>query len=159
MTQTTPCLPHVVNSTFTAMPDDARATRTRGERPTAASTAMYFRHRGSSVQIIRAERDPATGKAKPKPVGSFSKDKLDVPAKLREQLSAEEIQSVQGWIEAYRPVDALKNELAARTLAETIEAASNWLEQAEPAEARVVVGDVLTAWQRLRRVLAAKNLV
>jgi len=120
---------------------------------------MYFRHRGSSVQIIRAERDPATGKAKTKPVGSFSKDKLDVPDKVRELLSEEELKSVLGWIDAYRPVDALKSELAARTLAETMETAAAWLEQAEPEAARIVATDMLTAWQRLRRVLAAKNLV
>jgi len=121
-------------------------------------TSLYFRHRGSNVQVIRAGRDPGTGKPKPKPVGSFSKDKLEVPDKLREQLSPDEMRLVQGWIDAYRPVDVLKGELAARTLAETIEAAATWLEQAEPEVARVVVDDVLTAWQRVRRVLAAKGL-
>jgi hypothetical protein len=119
---------------------------------------MHFRHRGNNVQIVRSQTDPATGKRRSVPIGSINKTRSEIPAALRQACSPEEIAEIETWLAAQRQLETLRDEVAARTLAEQIERAANWLQRAEPAAARQVFDELAGAWQRLRRAAAAKSL-
>jgi hypothetical protein len=120
---------------------------------------MHFRFRGNNVQIVKSQPDPATGKAKSVPVGSINRSNMAISDKLRSSCSPVEIKRIEDWVARYQVVDRLKTNHAALTLPEQIASATEWFETANPAEARELADDILTAMRMLRSVLQRREIV
>lgn len=120
---------------------------------------MHFRHRGNSVQIVRSEKDPETGKAKPTPIGSLRKPELRIPDALAKACTPAELEAIERWVADYTRIDTLKAEIVARTMPETLPQVAAWLKQADEAEARALAAELVGAWQQVRRAIVARNLI
>lgn len=120
---------------------------------------MHFRFRGNSIQIVRSQPDPKTGKARSIPLGSINRASLVVSDKLRANCSAGELQEIESWVKGYQSTVDLKSKHAALTLPEQIGAAIGWFEKAKPDEARQVVEDIVATWTLLRAVLHKQGLL
>jgi hypothetical protein len=119
---------------------------------------MYFRFRGNSIQIVKSQMDPSTGKAKSVPLGSINRSNLAISEKLSASCSKRELEEIQAWVEHHRSVDDLKRKFAALTLPEQIAAAIEWFTEASPEDAGQIAADVIAATMALRQVIVKRGL-
>lgn len=87
---------------------------------------MHFRIRKNVVQLVRTHYDPASKGPRAEIVGRVPLDVLEFPAELRAKLTDEEIEQARAWLEHNQRTVLLREEMAARTLAETLAAANRW---------------------------------
>ena len=120
---------------------------------------MHFRFRGNNIQIVKSQPDPATGKSKSVPIGSINRSNMAISDKLRSSCSPVELKRIESWVARYQVVDRLKANHAAVTLPEQIASATEWFETADPAEARELADDILTAMRMLRSVMQRREIV
>jgi len=120
---------------------------------------MYFRFRGNNIQVVKSQLDPATGKAKSMPLGSFNRATLAISDKLSSNCSAGELKEIEAFVKRQQGVDKLKRKIAALTLPEQIATAIEWLDEAGGEEAAEVADDMLAASSALRRALVKRGLV
>ena len=121
---------------------------------------MHFRVRKNVVQLIRTTYDKSRKKGNNAIIGTVRLAKPELSAELRRELKAEEIAAFDAWVKTQRHTDALREELAALTLAETVARAERWFErEGDSVAARAAVAEVVLQWQTLRRLLARKGLL
>ncbi|OGA47269.1 MAG: hypothetical protein A3G24_09140 [Betaproteobacteria bacterium RIFCSPLOWO2_12_FULL_62_13] len=121
---------------------------------------MHFRVRKNVVQLIRTTYDKSRKKGNNAIIGTVRLAKPELSAELRRELKAEEIAAFDAWMKTQRHTDALREELAALTLAETVARAERWFErEGDSVAARAAVAEVVLQWQTLRRLLARKGLL
>jgi hypothetical protein len=121
---------------------------------------MHFRVRKNVIQFIRTNYDPATKKPKVVVVGRVALNNPVIPHNLREALSAEELIEAENWIKYQHHITALREELAALTLAENLSLANNWFSrQGESEAASLAMANLLPELQALRKTLKNINLV
>jgi hypothetical protein len=119
---------------------------------------VHFRFRGNSIQVVKSQRDPVTGRAKSVPLGSINRLTLGISAKLRANCTPDELKEIAAWVRHYQSLDALKHKHAALTLPEQIAAAIQWFKVADDSEARQIADDVLTTAAELRSTLNKRGL-
>lgn len=121
---------------------------------------MHFRQRDNVIQVIRTTYDGETKKAKNLVVGRLSRVNPVVNDKLQDACSPEELQEVETWIAEQGTVDGLKNELAAKTLAEQINRAGLWFDAVQDGDAgRKLAAEAQFAWMDLRSKLRKLDLL
>ena len=120
---------------------------------------MHFRFRGNNIQVVKSQKDMATGKAKSVPLGSINRATLEISEKLRSNCSPGELEEITNWVSGYQSVVELKSRYAALTLAEQIGTAIEWFRKANPDEARQVADDILATAAVLRRELDKRGLL
>jgi len=112
---------------------------------------MHFRIRQNVVQLVRTEYDKETKKPKATVVGGLRRAKPEVNEDLKKALTPEELAEVDRWIATEQRLQALKEEVASLSLAETMTLAEQWFaRQNGSEEARSVATQVVAGWQRLR---------
>jgi hypothetical protein len=121
---------------------------------------MHFRIRKNVIQLIRTTYDKATKKGKNTIVGTVKLDKPELTDDVRGDLSPAEIAEFECWVGTQRQVSALRQELAALTLADTLEQAAAWFQRQDDTDTmRTLAIDIHHKWQLLRRVFAKNNLL
>jgi len=120
---------------------------------------MHFRERGHVVQVIRTTYDPATKKGKNEIVGRLVKANPQVTDELKAVLAKEELKEVAAWIAGHAKVEALKREVAVRTLTEQLALAEEWFAGQKSDDAHFLASSLVPAWARLRAALKRNGLI
>jgi len=119
---------------------------------------MHFRIRQNIVQLVRTEYDKETKKPKATIVGRLKRAKPELDEELKKALTPEEITEVERWMATDQRLQALKEEVASLSLAETMELAEQWFARQNGNEdARLVATQVVASWQRLRSQMRKHN--
>jgi len=121
---------------------------------------MHFRVRKNVIQLIRISYDAQKKRGTNTIVGTvrLADPVLDESTKV--VLTAEEVEEFERWLQQYRRLEELRQELAALTLPEVLANAQLWFDRQENSDtARVVANDILLQWQSLRRLLLKKGLL
>ena len=112
---------------------------------------MYFRIHQNTVQLVRTEQDQQTKKPKATIVGRLKRAKPEMDEDLKKALTPEETAEVERWMVSDQRLQALKEEVAALSLAETMEYAEEWFMHQDGSEvARMLATQVAASWLRLR---------
>jgi hypothetical protein len=115
---------------------------------------VHFRIRKNIVQFIRTSYNPETKKPRALIVGRLALSETSLPAELRAQLNEAELAEAETWMANHHRTSLLREELAARTLAETLRLATSWFERPEVAvDARAIAKDMKPELQAFRKVL------
>lgn len=112
---------------------------------------MRFRIHQNTVQLVRTEQDPQTKKPKATIVGRLQRAKPGLDEDLKKALTPKEAAEVERWMMSDQRLQALKEEVAALSLAETMEYAEAWFVHQDGSEvARILATQVVASWLRLR---------
>jgi hypothetical protein len=114
---------------------------------------MHYRIRGNSVQVVKTQPDPKTGKVRSVPVGSANLATGKLSDRLSQGLTPAEIAEVETWTTARTELERQKRGLEARMLPETLAHIAEWVGQADKAEVEQVADQVQFAMADLRRAL------
>jgi hypothetical protein len=115
---------------------------------------MHFRIRKNVVQLVRTRYDPATKGPRAEIVGRVPLDAGEVPTELRAKLTDEERQQADDWFGHNQRTLLLREEMAARTLAETLAAANRWfLRQDDLEQHRWIADGILPELASLRKTI------
>lgn len=120
---------------------------------------MHFRERNQIVQVIRTKYDAVTKKGKNEIVGRLSKANPKITDELKSALTPEERKEVSAWIAGHASVEALRRELAVRTLSEQLALAEAWFKDKKDDDARLLAASLAPACTRLRAALKKGGLV
>lgn len=121
---------------------------------------MHFRVRKNVIQLIRVNYDAGKGKGVNTVVGSVKLAEPQLPAELQAALTAAEQAEFSEWLSTRYRTEAVREELAALTLAETMAAAERWFErEGDTQAARTTADSVVLQWQSLRRSMAKRGLL
>jgi hypothetical protein len=118
---------------------------------------LHFRLRGSSVQIVRSQPDPGTGKARTVPVGSANLETGQLNERAAAALSPEEVREVEAWIAERRSLRMKRCEVAFLGLAEQIGELTEWMRHADETMVDRTMPDVLHAMRELSRAVARRR--
>jgi hypothetical protein len=115
---------------------------------------VHFRIRKNVVQCVRTTYDGQRKKPHAEVVGSIPLGRPVITPELREKLSEHELLQAMNWVEREQRTTLLREELAARTLAETLQAANRWFaRQDDLADYEWISGSILPELQALRKTL------
>jgi hypothetical protein len=114
---------------------------------------MHYRIRGTNVQLVKTQPDPATGKAKSKPIGSANLLTGEINDKAADALSADERAQVEAWIARHQSIQRQKRELEYRTLPDALARVSSWIDEAELSTLKEHAEEVQGALRQLRKSL------
>ena len=118
------------------------------------ATAVHFRVRSNVVQFVRTTYDPDSKKPKAQVVGRVPKGAANIPDSLRKLLTEREVSEAEAWLLREQRTIALREELAARTLAESLAAANRWFsKQDNLAEHEWILSSILPEMQTLRKTI------
>lgn len=121
---------------------------------------MHFRVRKNVIQLIRTTYDEARKKGNNAIIGTVKLAQPELTAELRAALTADEIAAFESWVKTQRRGDALREELAALTAADTMAQAEKWFErEGDSVAARSAARDILIHWQSLRRLFTKNGLL
>ena len=122
---------------------------------------MHYRFRVNSIQVVKSQPDPETGKAKSVPMGSINRATMAISNKLRESCSPAELQQVVDWVQRHQSIEKLKNRHAVLTLPEQMAAATQWFEDGDfdVNEARQAADDIMATMAFLRRALVRHDFI
>ena len=121
---------------------------------------MHFRVRKNVVQLVRMEYRPEIKGGRAVVVGSVKLADPVLTEDLRAALTSDEVAEFQEWLATKHRVDTLEQELAALTLVDALQRAEAWFARAgDSAAARNAAGQIVPAWQSLRRTLSKKGLL
>lgn len=127
---------------------------------TFSQSHVHFRVRKNVVQLIRTTYDERKKKGCNTVVGTVRLARPELSAELRRALKPDEVAAFETWLQTQRQTDALREELAARTLAESMARAERWFtREGGSVAARAAAADILLQWQALRRALEKKGLL
>ncbi|MCG3169675.1 MAG: hypothetical protein CALGDGBN_01198 [Pseudomonadales bacterium] len=116
---------------------------------------MHFRIRKHVVQFVRTTYDAERKKPRAQVVGSMPATSQVVPAALLALITADERLEAEAWIAHGQRTLLLRDELAARSLAETLAAANRWFaRQDRLSDTAWISGSILPELQTLRKQLA-----
>lgn len=118
---------------------------------------MHFRVRGSNVQIVRSDLDPATGKAKSQPVGSVNLKSAKISERARAVLTPAEVTEVETWLKRQREVEARRRELEFESLPTMLSALRDWVREVEPAKIDPLREEVMLGLAQLRGALSGRG--
>ena len=115
---------------------------------------MHFRIRKNVVQFIRTTYDPELKRPKAAVIGRIPLGNPIISKDLRAKLTEEEYVQACAWIEHEQRTTGLREELAARTLAETLAAANRWFQRQENlSEMDWITGSILPELHLLRKTI------
>ncbi len=115
---------------------------------------MHFRVRKNVVQFIRTTYDPELKRPKAAVVGRVPLENPVISKELHAELTEEEYDQACAWIEHEQRTTGLREELAARTLAETLAAANRWFQRQENlSEMDWITGSILPELHLLRKTI------
>ncbi|MFM8442263.1 MAG: hypothetical protein ACKN9W_02850 [Methylococcus sp.] len=121
---------------------------------------MHFRTRNNLIQVIRTTYDPDTKKGKNEIVARMAAANPQINDAMIESLSASELQEVEQWIEEKVRLDAMQNELAARSLSESIQKAAKWFAAtSNKEEARATYAGITKALRGLKKAVNQAGLL
>jgi hypothetical protein len=120
---------------------------------------MHFRFRGNNIQVVKSQKNAATGKAKSVPLGSINRATRVISERLRKNCSPEELAEIEAWVKRYEAIDGVKRKHAALTLPDQMAIAAQWFAEANPDEARQVADDIMATTAVLRQVLNRRGLL
>lgn len=121
---------------------------------------MHFRIRKNVIQLIRTTYDDNKKKGINSIIGTVPLSKPELSDASRMQLTKEEISAFDTWINTQHRTSMLREEIAALTLAETMALAEKWFERdSDSRTTHIVVHDIVSHWQSLRRTLTKKGLL
>lgn len=115
---------------------------------------MHFRIRKNVIQFVRTTYDAERKGPRARVVGRIPLARPEIPPELRRRLTDEELAQATQWIEHEQRTAALREELAARTLADTLAAANRWFQRQEKLEELDwISGSILPEIQALRKTI------
>lgn len=115
---------------------------------------MHFRIRKNVIQFVRTSYDAQSKRPRAQVVGRIPLVRPVIPTELRKQLTDEEYQQAILWIEHEQRTAALREELAARTLADTLASANRWFQRQQNLEEfEWISGSILPEIQALRKTI------
>jgi len=124
------------------------------------ATKMHFRTRQNVIQLIRTTYESEKKRGVNSIVGTVPLSKPVLSAELQGQLTSQEAEAFDAWLQTEWRTQQLRLELAALSLPETLELAADWFEQnAESLSARALAEEVAKQMQTLRRKLKTKGLL
>lgn len=118
---------------------------------------MHFRVRGSNVQIVRSDPDPATGKAKSQPVGSANLKTAKISQRALAVLTPAEVTEVEAWLTRQREIEARRRELEFESLPAALSTLREWVLEAEPAKIDPLREEVMRGLAQLRGALSGRR--
>ena len=117
---------------------------------------MHYRVRGNNVQIVKTVIDGESGKAKSKPVGSLNLGNGQLSLLARQNLTQEDVASVEKWYEQRQDLERRKRKLEAERFQFTVGDLIQWVKEASAEEVKAASSDFIFALNDLRTALAAK---
>jgi len=121
---------------------------------------MHFRVRKNVIQLIRTTYDGSKKRGNNAIIGTVKLVSPELSDELRGALTAAEITDFETWLKTHRRSDALREELAALTAAETMAQAEKWFErEGDSVAARNAARDIIFHWQSLRRLFSKNGLL
>jgi hypothetical protein len=118
---------------------------------------MHFRVRKNVVQLVRTSYVEGEKKPEAKVVGSIPLVNPQITEELQQELSPDELDETQQWIEQQHRLITLKEELAAMQLAENMDMARRWLKREKQSAAALRIGgEVREALHSLRKILKSQ---
>jgi hypothetical protein len=115
---------------------------------------VHFRIRKNVVQLVRTRYNPASKGPRAEIIGRVPLNVLQLPEELRERLTEEECEQARGWFEHNQRTVMLREEMAARTLAETLAAANRWfLRQEDLGQYSWISDNILPELTALRKTI------
>ena len=121
---------------------------------------MHFRIRKNVIQLIRTTYDDTKKKGVNSIIGTVQLATPIISDNLREQLSPEEINVFDNWLNNQHRIIRLREEIAALSLTENLALAEKWFENnTDINSASSLVPDIISHWQSFRKVLAKKGLL
>lgn len=122
---------------------------------------MHFRVRKNVIQLIRTTFfDESRRKGNNAIFGTVKLGKLELSNELRDARTTEEIAAFENWLKTQRRSDALREELAALTTAETMlqaEKSFDW--EGDPVAACTAARDIFYHWQSFRHLFTKNGLL
>ena len=118
---------------------------------------MHYRVRGNNVQIVKTIIDGESHKAKSKPVGSLNLSNGQLSLLARQNLTQEDIASVEKWYEQRQDLERRKRKLEAERFQFTIGDIIQWVKEASTEEVQASSDDLLFALNDLRAAIVSKS--
>jgi hypothetical protein len=117
---------------------------------------MHFRTRNNNIQVIRTTYDSESKGGKSEVLGTIPRKTMTMPEELAAKLSEEETAEVARFIESAGHLSALREEVAAKTLAETIELATRYVARADEETIEQLAVQINPALRSLKKRLGSK---
>lgn len=114
---------------------------------------MHYRIRGNSVQIVRSDPDPETGRAKSEPIGSANLRTGKLNENALQNLNEDEVREVEGWIKEKAELRDQGLMLDIRRLPQTLGSIISFLKESERDIPDQLREDILLSLSDTKRAL------
>lgn len=121
---------------------------------------MHFRVRKNVIQLIRVNYDADKKRGVNTVLGSIRLNNPELSPELHALLTQEEVAEFDAWLKSHFRAIAIREELAALSLAEEMTHAQKWFEREGNTEAaRAAAANIVSHWQQLRRIMGRYKLL